>query len=131
MIRLATQDDIDFIAELELSVFPDHGVNEYGVKQVIDAGMVMVFSQVGYIITHWGSELIDILRVGVHPDHRGRGIGHLLLDEVLSRAWLPVMLTVQQENTRAIQLYSALDFHPVSLMPQDTAIVMMRKGPEK
>jgi len=127
MIRLATQDDVDFIAELELSVFPDHGVNEYAVKQVIEAGMVTVFSQVGYIITHWGSEIADILRVGVHPDHRGRGIGHLLLDEVLSKAWLPVMLTVQQSNVRAIRLYSGLGFHPIAFMPQDTAIIMRKE----
>lgn len=131
MIHLATLDDVDFIADLELSLFPEHGVNEYAVKQVIEAGMVKVFSQVGYIITHYGSDLIDILRIGVHPAHQKKGIGHLLLDAVLSTAWHPVMLTVQRQNTRAIKLYKDLGFRPISWMPQDTALIMEKKGPDR
>lgn len=127
MLRLATIDDIDFIAELERTMFPDHGVNEHAVRQVIEAGMVQVFAQAGYIITHWGSELVDILRVGVEPAHQGHGIGRLLLEDTLVNARLPVMLTVQISNRGARRLYSGLGFRPIGYMPQDASLIM-RKG---
>jgi ribosomal protein S18 acetylase RimI-like enzyme len=126
VIRDASLDDVDFIAELELSLFAGDHVNEYAVKQVIEAGMVQVCDQKGYIITSWGPELTDILRVGIHPDHQGKGIGQELMEAVLDHTWLPVVLTVRQDNVRAQRLYKKLGFRFVGLVPQDESLAMLR-----
>jgi ribosomal protein S18 acetylase RimI-like enzyme len=126
VIRRATLDDVDFVAELELSLFPDHHVNEYAVKQVIEAGMVQVFDQMGYICTSWGPELIDILRIAVHPDHQGKGIGRELMMAVLKNAWAPIVLMVKEDNLRAQALYKKLGFRFAGIAPQDQALAMFR-----
>lgn len=126
VIRDATLEDVDFIAELELELFPGYQANEQGVRQVIQAGMAMVCDQKGYIITAWGPELIDVLRVGVHPDYQGKGIGRDLVRAVLDAAWLPVILTVKKDNVRARRLYEWLGFTYVAIAPQDQALVMLR-----
>lgn len=126
VIRDATLEDIDFIAELELLLFPGYQANEHGVKLVIEAGMVQVSDRAGYIVTAWGPELIDVLRVGVHPDRQGRGIGRELMQSILDVAWLPIVLTVKRENTRARVLYRKLGFEFVGVVPQEEALVMLR-----
>lgn len=126
-IRDATLDDVDFIAELELSLFPEYHVNEYMLGKVIKAGMIQVFDHVGYISTAWGPELIDILRVGVNPTHQGRGIGRALMEKVISQAWLPLVLTVKIDNTRAQNLYKKLGFKLAGIVPQEQALVMLKR----
>ncbi len=126
VIRDATLDDVDFVAEMELLLFPGYQANEHGVKQVIEAGMVQVSDRAGYIVTAWGPELIDVLRVGVHPDYQGKGLGRGLMQAILDVAWLPVVLTVKEENKKARKLYESLGFKYVALCPQDEALVMLR-----
>ena len=49
-------------------------------------------------------------KVMVHPDCRGAGIGTLLMRAALAQANVPVLLTVDPQNTPAVKLYESLGF---------------------
>lgn len=48
--------------------------------------------------------------LGVAPDRQGRGIGALLLDDLLSRTRKPVLLEVRADNEPAQRLYATRGF---------------------
>lgn len=49
-------------------------------------------------------------KIMVHPDCRGQGLGSQLMRAALSRANAPVLLTVDPENSAAVQLYQNFGF---------------------
>jgi len=55
-------------------------------------------------------------KVMVHPECRSHGIGSALLQDAVRRADRPVMLTVDPENTNAVQLYRNFGFTERSLV---------------
>jgi len=69
-------------------------------------------------------------KVMVHPECRSQGIGTALLQETVRRADRPVMLTVDPENTNAVQLYRNFGFSERSLVsgyyrPHEDRLVML------
>lgn len=68
-------------------------------------------SVTGCIISDIHRGKIRIMNIAVHPDHRHRGIGRLLMREVIEqRPELPVVLMVQEHNAAAQDLYASLGF---------------------
>lgn len=127
MIRPATLDDVFLIAGLEILLFPDNCMNEHSIELELEAGKAWVEEEgAGYILTRWGPDFIDILRLGVHPSHQREGHGRRLLQEVLRQADLPLMLTVDRENRGARRLYEREGFEKVASMPQNNALIMIR-----
>lgn len=114
MLRYATVKDAIDIAELEKQVFPDTCLNEHSCKREIANGRCWIADGQGYALTRWGTELIDILRLGVLPEQQGKGVGTYLLRNIILRADLPVILTVRKDNARAISLYRKHGFKPVA-----------------
>jgi ribosomal protein S18 acetylase RimI-like enzyme len=49
-------------------------------------------------------------KIMVHPDCRGRGLGSQLMQAGLARANQPVLLTVDPQNSAAVQLYRNFGF---------------------
>ena len=84
--------------------------------------VVLVVEQDGRIVGHGGLDRslgrrahAAVLGMGVHDDHRGRGIGSRLLGELLAIAddWLNlkrIELTVYTDNAPAIALYERSGF---------------------
>lgn len=69
---------------------------------------------------HWHCAEIDL--VATHPDHRGHGVGRLLMERMIDLAdnWLQISrlsLIVWAGNSRAIDLYSSLGFGIEGTMP--------------
>jgi putative acetyltransferase len=60
--------------------------------------------------------------MGVHPDHRGRGLGDRLIDVTLSaareRGLEQVELSVRTDNEKAIALYDKKGFTVVGTSPR-------------
>lgn len=128
MLRNATGKDLEALAELELLLFPENCLNERSLREELGTSRAFLWGKpmVGYCIVRFGPELIDILRVGVHPDFQGRGIGERMLRELLEEAHLPTMLTVRKDNIRARRLYSKLGFRSVAMLPQVKSLMMLR-----
>jgi ribosomal-protein-alanine N-acetyltransferase len=74
---------------------------------------------VGYLCRWFVADEIHVLNVAVHPDHRGRGIGAVLLDEALREAERgraeAVTLEVRRSNEAARRLYAAFHFEEVGV----------------
>lgn len=124
MVRYATVDDAEAIYELERQVFPDACVNEVSCSIELMVGRCWIADGQGYVLTRWGPEVIDVLRLGVLPEHQKKGLGRYMLRLVLLHADLPVMLTVKRSNAPALRLYQREGFTPVGLLPDTDALVM-------
>ena len=78
---------------------------------------------------------VHVLNVAVAPEHRRRGVGRLLMDEVLARGrhrlCTLATLEVRRSNEAAIGLYKSLGFRSVGVRPnyyvdeKEDAIVMV------
>jgi [ribosomal protein S18]-alanine N-acetyltransferase len=66
----------------------------------------------GFVLFQCIGDFAEILTLAVAPDHRGRGLGRSLVQQVFARARETgaekVMLEVQDGNVAAIQLYESL-----------------------
>jgi GNAT superfamily N-acetyltransferase len=80
--------------------------------QVVGVCQLIVFR---HLQSH-GSLCAEVESVHVHPDFRGRGIGHLLMDAVIERArslsCYRVQLTSNLARTDAHRFYAQLGFTP-------------------
>ncbi len=78
---------------------------------------------------------VHVLNVAVAPEHRRRGVGRVLMDEVLARGQyrhcVLATLEVRQSNEAAIGLYKSLGFRSVGVRPnyyvdeKEDALVMV------
>jgi len=72
----------------------------------------------GYVVTTTQGEVVDLLRIGVRPDHQRRGLGGILLVATLDDArarpgTARVMLEVSEANDAATALYLGHGFEVV------------------
>jgi ribosomal-protein-alanine N-acetyltransferase len=69
----------------------------------------------GFQISTTSKEIAHLARIAVHPDHRKRYIGNLLLQDLLNYSQRHkirnVSVNTQLSNTRSISLYKKMGFH--------------------
>ena len=82
----------------------------------------------GYILFRRDGDLLDVLRLGVHPDHAHQGLGRSLLERALSVTDRAV-LTVKKDNIRALRLYTHAGFEIVGHLQSAHAWVMLWRKP--
>lgn len=89
----------------------------------------------GYAGLDHGGEVADVMTVAVAPDHQGRGLGRMLLAELLHRATArgaeAVLLEVRADNDAARRLYDRAGFEVISVrrryyQPGDVDALVMR-----
>lgn len=139
MIRPATLADLPALVELEAELFGPDAWNEVMVRQEIEGPgrrFVVTVSAGdidGYAVTMSAGDLVDLLRIGVRPGARRRGLASQLLDEVLvgtddaSR----MLLEVSVSNAEALGFYVARQFSVIDVRPHyyrdgSEALVMCR-----
>jgi len=75
-------------------------------------------SVVGYVIGQTAADEGEILNLGVAPAHRGRGVGHALVERMLAllheRGAEVAYLEVRESNGAARHLYESLGFREVA-----------------
>lgn len=94
---------------------------------------------IGYLIAALLPPEGELLRIGVLPSYRRRGIARSLLDALLAdaRENTALYLEVRRSNTGALALYTAVGFHTVGIRknyyksPTEDAIVMCRPSEEE
>lgn len=147
-VRLAREDDLDGIMAIERAVFeaeawPEEAMRcdmmsphcHYVVGELTATGQI-----VGYagLQCPSGSDDGDIQTIATHPTVRSRGLGRVmmneLIDEAAKRGAHRLFLEVRADNPIAIGLYRALGFHEIGVragyyQPENVDAVVMRLEP--
>lgn len=79
----------------------------------------------GYVLVRRDEDLLDITRLGVHPEEVGQGLGSKLL-ELACAGGTTIILTVAKDNARAMRLYFRHGFEIVAHLHSAQAWVMRR-----
>lgn len=126
MLRAATKQDLPELLALEEKLFPN-AMGERLLQHELTRGcgwLALVDGVVaGYVLVRRDDDLLDITRLGVHEEFRGRGLGRELLEKVLKEHF-DVMLTVKKDNVKAIRLYRTHGFTIVGHLIAAEAWVM-------
>ncbi len=145
VIRSATEEDLDRVSLIESLSFGATWTR-HCLKTALSNDIFWVYQQknvIGYLIACLceQGEKAEILRIAVHPNHRGKGVAKELL-ETISRIFSEdnieeVSLHVDSSNRAAVKLYEKLGFEIIKVNPflddQDFQIfyVMKMKLPEQ
>jgi len=98
------QSDLSWVAELEIALFPDNCMNEKTLEVELANGFGLVTGGIGYALCRVEEGLVDVLRLGVHQDHRNQGLATAMLRHILARPG-KVILCVRKTNEVALRLY--------------------------
>lgn len=140
--------DIPQLAALERELFGEHAWSEATwwaelagrprrdyVVEADGGGRDAAPAVLGYAGLDVAGEVADVMTIAVAPTAQGRGLGHRLLEELVTRAqargaeWL--VLEVRADNARARSMYerrgfSVLQVRPRYYQPGDVDAVVMR-----
>ena len=143
MIRLATEADIEAIADLEADNLGadawSEGLVAEGVRGNLPTVLYLVAEADGAVVGHAVASIVadiaELQRIAVSPAHRRGGLATRLLDEVVARARSGgadrVLLEVREDNGSALAFYAARGFVEVDRRRRyyrdgATAIVLRR-----
>ena len=125
VIRSATEEDLDRVSLIESLSFGATWTR-HSLKTALSNDIFLVYQQknvIGYLIAglcHQGKKA-DILRIAVHPNHRGKGIAKELLEtsfRIFSEDFIEeVSLDVDSSNRSATKLYTKLGFEITKANP--------------
>ncbi len=120
--RPATRDDVDAVVALERDCFADPWGEDSVAAELAGAGRIVRVAAapgglIGWSSTSVVAETADLLRVAVDPAVRGRGLGRVLVADVVDRAREAgaerVLLEVAESNAPARALYAATGFREI------------------
>ena len=137
MVREASVKDAYYIHLLDSSIFEDSLGLTFITNDLEKNSLAHYFVYedndeiVGYIGS-WISDNTTILNFCVKKEYRGKGIGRLLLEEVLKIKEGSITLEVRKSNLKAISFYEKNGFQSVLIRPNyysngEDAILMLRK----
>ncbi len=141
IIREMGAADIDMVARIEAEVFTEPWSKESFLLEVKTPNHIyLVAEENGNILGYCGMWEVagegQITNVCVAPDHRGKGVATMMLEELLNRAAKlkvgAITLEVRVSNEPAIRLYEKLGFETAGIrkdfysLPDEDAKIMWR-----
>jgi ribosomal-protein-alanine N-acetyltransferase len=141
-IRRMTREDLDEVARLEKICFSDPWSRkcfEEELEQQFCMPLVIMRDGriVGYASLWHVEEQMEIANFAVSPEHRRRGIGRRLMQEVLleskEKGCTSVVLSVRESNLPAENLYREFGFKEVGRRkryyryPVEDAVIMVKE----
>ncbi|MEO7753742.1 MAG: ribosomal protein S18-alanine N-acetyltransferase [Terracoccus sp.] len=139
--------DLEAVSEIERALFPDDcwsigtwwselaGRPRRDYVVAVDTGIPEA-DLLGYAGLDHGGDTADVMTIATAPAAQRRGIGRLLLDELLRRAAArgaaALLLEVRADNTSARALYDRNDFEVIATrrryyQPGDVDALVMRR----
>lgn len=123
-IRNAVQDDLDNIAALDAMAFElcwhhNRIALETAWKQAATFTVAESCGELlGYQLSTWHIDTGHLARLAVRPDHQGKGLGILLVSQMLrffaDRGVSVITVNTQADNIASQRLYRRLGFEPVN-----------------
>lgn len=118
-LRPMTPADLDQVMAIERASFPFPWSTRFFLEELrVECARSLVVETdgkvVGYVLYWLLPDEIDVHNVAVHTEFRRRGIGRLLLEQVLAqgreRKVMQVTLEVRKSNVQAQKLYQSMGF---------------------
>jgi ribosomal-protein-alanine acetyltransferase len=141
IIRTATYEDLDFVADLERAAFPAPWKREFFVSELKAPGRYnrIAFdpagNRIGYLFAMYFLDEIHVNKIAVVAAARRSGIARQLMGDCMNFArenqLSLISLEVRQSNDGAQAFYRDLDFAPLYVRPNyypdgEAAVVMTR-----
>ena len=130
------------VAELEKMCFSDPW-SEQSVASELDNILALWYVAldddrvVGYIGSQTVCGETDVMNIAVHPDYRRRGIGQILIEELIREisnlGSISLTLEVRASNAPALALYEKMGFAQVGLRknyyrnPKEDALILRKE----
>ena len=130
------------VAELEKLCFSDPW-SEQSIASELDNVLALWYVAldddrvVGYIGSQTVCGETDVMNIAVHPDYRRRGIGQILIEELVREVKnlgsISLTLEVRSSNAPAVSLYEKLGFSQVGLRknyyrnPKEDAYILRKE----
>ena len=86
-LRRAVEEDVEVLVALEQQLFGTDAWSAASVRDEVLAGRVVVAADPdvrGYVVTRPAGDAVDLMRIGVAPSSRRRGLARALLGSVTS-----------------------------------------------
>jgi ribosomal-protein-alanine N-acetyltransferase len=129
------------LANLHKLCFPDKPWSSEEFATLKKSGCEIIASENGFIVWRAAADEAEIISMGVHPDHRGAGVGDALLQlmekEIIAMlrhggciGKAKIFLEVAENNTAARKLYERNGYARVATRPgyyDGVDAVVMRK----
>jgi ribosomal-protein-alanine N-acetyltransferase len=138
-LRRMTEADIPSVVAIEQALFNDpwsersflHEIkhNAFSIPLILEEGGEVI----GYVIAWKIFDEFHIANIAIRPDYQNRGLGKMLMREILRHAQgcRYALLEVRENNAPAIHLYQKFGFRTIYRRPGyypngETALVMQK-----
>lgn len=139
ILRKGTEDDIEYITDLEAKTFPDAWTVKSVTETLHQAQAFITIAQIddifaGYCIIYYVMDEAEIARIAINEDMRRKGVGRELLDYTCDccreKGVERILLDVRENNAGAIAFYNKYGFRTDGIrkkfyeMPKEDAVLM-------